>query len=235
MSRAVRASADALGAGIAGTSCTARSKVVGQWHAVFIRPPRRVQSSGSVFFWRRNLVPLSRRWHSLQSARFSSTTISATCSPHASQMTTLATSFAIWNFLARDSWACLEFRPLRRLDSGSEYPFRNENNYVCQKRTCDPKLTVLTRRRSFPLGSRWRWCFFTQLRLRPTCSASLILTSTGARGAEPTGTRHRRASHTPHRSPLGVAASLSGLPLITGSIPGFLGSRVPETIGSTIP
>ena len=157
MSRAVRASADALGAGSAGTSCTARSKVVGQWHAVFIRPPRRVQSSGSVFFSRRNLVPLSRRWHSLQSALFpSSTTTSATCSPHASQMTTLATSFAIGDLLARDSWACLGFRPFRRSDSASGYPFGNENNYVCHKRTSDRRLSqwnlpaVLSSRK--PLG-----------------------------------------------------------------------------------
>ena len=156
MSRAVRASADALGAGSAGTSCTARSKVVGQWHAVFIRPPRRVHSSGSIFFSRRNLVPLSRRWHSLQSARFSSTTISATFSPHASQMTTLATSFAIGDFLARDLWACLGFRPFRRSDSASGYPYGNENNYVCHKRTSDRRLSqwnlpaVLSSRK--PLG-----------------------------------------------------------------------------------
>ena len=86
----------------------------------------------------------SLRWHSLQSALFSSTTISATCSPHASQMTTLATSFAIGDFVARDSWACPGFPPFRRSDSASGYPFGNENNYVCRKRTGDRRLNWWT-------------------------------------------------------------------------------------------
>ena len=145
-------------------------------------------------------------------------------------MTTLATSFAIGNFLARDSGACLGFQAFGRANSVFGRPFGKENNYVCQKRTCDPKLSVFTRRHSFPLGSRWCWCVFTQLGLRTTCSTSLILPSTGTRGAEPTGTRHRTASHTPHRSPLGVAASLSGLPLPTGAYSGSVceGSHEPH-------
>ena len=134
-------------------------------------------SSGSIFSSRRNLVPLSKRWHSLQSALLSSTTISATRSPHASQMTTLATSFGIGHFLARDFGACLRFSALRRPGSASGCPFSKENNYVCQKRTCDPKRSVLTRRR--------RWCVFTQLRLRPMCSASWIRTPTTAEARRP--------------------------------------------------
>ena len=52
-------------------------------------------------------------------------------------MTTLATSFAIGDFLARGSGACPGFRPFRRSDSASGYPFGNVNNYVCHKRRCD--------------------------------------------------------------------------------------------------
>jgi len=101
----------------------------------------RVHSSRSDSPSREVSARAPRRWHSLQSALFSSTTISATCFPHASQMTTLATSFAIGDFLARGSGACLGFRPFRRSDSASGYPFGNESNYVCHKRTCDRRLS----------------------------------------------------------------------------------------------
>ena len=101
------------------------------------------------------------RWHRLHRARPSSATISATRSPHASQITTLATLFAMAMFLARDLWSSMcvarggradRCSPTRRGTPGpGNVPRLRSGSTSCacpSSGTCDRRAGLATRSRS---------------------------------------------------------------------------------------